>query len=203
MRDHRDREEEKKVPPSMSKEILTTMTSRDRSHSPRRSASPEVKKTKINLELTGKLAQETNLVQGVVVVKYNEPVEAKLSPIKWRIYIFKGQEQLDVYHVHRKTSYLIGKDRRVVDIPIDHPSCSKQHAALQYREMVDEESRKSVDEVAKRHVLPYLIDLDSANGTTLNGEKMQSSRYYEIKNGDVVKFAYSTREYVFLKEDAE
>lgn len=36
-------------------------------------------------------------------------------------------------YVHRQTSYLFGRERRVADIPTDHPSCSKQHAVLQYR----------------------------------------------------------------------
>jgi hypothetical protein len=29
--------------------------------------------------------------------------------------------------------YLFGRERRVADIPTDHPSCSKQHAVLQFR----------------------------------------------------------------------
>lgn len=31
------------------------------------------------------------------------------------------------------SSYLFGRERRVVDVPTDHPSCSKQHAVLQFR----------------------------------------------------------------------
>lgn len=41
---------------------------------------------------------------------------------------------------------------------------------------------------------PYLIDLDSANGTTVNDEKIPPSRYYELQPNDLIKFAYSTRE---------
>lgn len=33
----------------------------------------------------------------------------------------------------RMSSYLFGRERRVVDVPTDHPSCSKQHAVLQFR----------------------------------------------------------------------
>jgi len=39
---------------------------------------------------------------------------------------------LPVYH---QSGYLLGRDRLVADIPIDHPSCSKQHAVLQYRQV--------------------------------------------------------------------
>jgi len=42
---------------------------------------------------------------------------------------------LPVIYVHRQSAYLIGRDHKVADFPIDHPSCSKQHAALQYRSM--------------------------------------------------------------------
>ena len=36
-------------------------------------------------------------------------------------------------YIHRQSYYLIGRERRVVDIATDHPSCSKQHAVLQFR----------------------------------------------------------------------
>lgn len=35
--------------------------------------------------------------------------------------------------IHKQTCYFFGRERRVADIPTDHPSCSKQHAILQYR----------------------------------------------------------------------
>ena len=36
-------------------------------------------------------------------------------------------------HRCRNSCYLFGRERRVADVPTDHPSCSKQHAVLQYR----------------------------------------------------------------------
>ena len=36
-------------------------------------------------------------------------------------------------YIHRQSCYLFGRERRVADVPTDHPSCSKQHAVLQYR----------------------------------------------------------------------
>ncbi|KRY59701.1 Smad nuclear-interacting protein 1, partial [Trichinella britovi] len=49
-------------------------------------------------------------------------------------------------------------------------------------------------------IKPYLIDLGSANGTYLNGDKMEAQRYYELFEKDVIKFGYSSREYVLLNE---
>lgn len=43
-----------------------------------------------------------------------------------------------------------------------------------------------------------MIDLDSANGTRLNGETVEGRRYVEVRNGDVVTFGESTREYVVM-----
>lgn len=38
--------------------------------------------------------------------------------------------------VSQQSAYMFGREREVVDIATDHPSCSKQHAVLQYREIM-------------------------------------------------------------------
>lgn len=81
-----------------------------------------------------------------------------------------------------------------MDFPTEHPSCSKQHAVLQFRHV--EMKNEYGDKVGG--VKPYVIDLDSANGTKLNGEKMEGRRYVEVMSGDVVMFGESTREYVVM-----
>ena len=47
---------------------------------------------------------------------------------------------------------------------------------------------------------PYLLDLGSGNGTYLNNRRMEGQRYYELKEKDVLKFGFSSREYVLLHE---
>ena len=42
-----------------------------------------------NFGLSGKLAEETNTVRGVVLV-HTEPPEARKPTLKWRLYIFKA-----------------------------------------------------------------------------------------------------------------
>lgn len=54
-----------------------------------------------------------------------------------------------------------------------------------------------------KRVRPYLIDLESANGTFLNGEKIEPKRYIELKERDVIKFGFSSREYVLLHENSK
>lgn len=91
-----------------------------------------MEKEKPNFALSGKLTEETNTYRGVVI-KYSEPPEARKPKRRWRLYPFKGEKAMQTLYIHRESAYLIGRDRKVVDLPVDHPSCSKQHACLQYR----------------------------------------------------------------------
>ncbi|KAJ3141030.1 hypothetical protein HDU90_007053 [Geranomyces variabilis] len=159
-------------------------------------APPPIEKEQPNYNVSGALAAEQNTFKGVVL-KYSEPAEARKPKERYRLYVFKGKELLDMLHIHRQSAFLIGRERLVADIPIDHPSCSKQHAAIQYRQIVETDGLGAATRVIK----PYLIDLDSANGTTINGNKVPPSRYVELKVGDTIVFGFSTREYVLMSEE--
>lgn len=156
----------------------------------------------------------TNTYKGFVI-KYSEPIEARKPKRRWRLYVFKGEQvisdhksslpslnslvqELPMYQIHRQSAYLIGRERAICDLPIDHPSCSSQHAVLQYRLMDYKRDEGSMG----RRVVPYIIDLGSSNGTFLNNQKIDPQRYYELREHDVIKFGYSTREYVLLHEDS-
>nr|ACO11892.1 Smad nuclear-interacting protein 1 [Lepeophtheirus salmonis] len=150
-----------------------------------------------NLNITGKLAQDSNTVNGVVV-RYTEPPDCRRPRTKWRLYVFKGNEELPILYIHRQSSYLLGRDRKVADVPLDHPSCSKQHAALQYRLV---QYNKPDGSIGKR-VRPYIIDLNSANGTFINNKKMEPHKYIQVLEKDVLKFGFSSREYVLLHDQS-
>lgn len=161
-------------------------------------APPKPPPMEANFGLSGALAAETNTVNGVTLV-YTEPPEAKKPTARWRLYCFKdGELQGDPLLIHRQSYYLFGRDRKVADVPTDHPSCSKQHAVIQYR------GRETFDEDQGLYVTvatPYLMDLNATNGTFLNGERIEPQRYYQLLEKDTVKFGASTREYVLLDED--
>ena len=131
-----------------------------------------------------------------IVLKYNEPPEARKPPAKdaWRMFVFKGEDVLETVELFPRSCWLFGRERLVVDFPIDHPSCSKQHAVIQFRYV--EKRNEFGDRDGK--VRPYLIDLDSANGTIVNGDKIPGTRYVELRDKDVIKFGMSTREYVLM-----
>ncbi|VDM00064.1 unnamed protein product [Schistocephalus solidus] len=119
-----------------------------------------------------------------VLIKYNEPEDARKPTVFWRMYPFKGNQPLPVLHIHRQSGYLIGRDRNIADIPMDHPSISKQHAVLQFR-----------------YVSLRFIRLP--NGTFLNNKKIEPRRYYEVRETDVIKFGFSSRDYVVMTDTTD
>ncbi|KAM0805236.1 SMAD/FHA domain-containing protein [Usnea florida] len=158
-------------------------------------AQPE--KQKPNYNPTGALAAETNTVANTsIVLKYNEPPESRLPPpsAPWRLYVFKGPDLLETLPLHERSCWLFGRERAVVDFPVEHPSASKQHAVLQFRwsEKRDEWGGKVGG------VRLYVIDLESANGTAVNGGRVPERRFVEVRSGDVITFGESTREYVLM-----
>ncbi|KAJ4867888.1 FHA domain-containing protein DDL [Raphanus sativus] len=154
------------------------------------------KKEEPSFELSGKLAEETNKYRGIPLL-FNEPPEARKPNKRWRLYVFKDSEPLDEpLQLHRQSCYLFGRERRVADIPTDHPSCSKQHAVIQYREVTVEKP----DGMVEKQVKPYLMDLGSTNKTYINKDPIESERYYELREKDTIKFGNSSREYVLLHE---
>jgi smad nuclear-interacting protein 1 len=156
-----------------------------------------IEKQKPNFANTGLLAKEANTVVGTkIVLKYNEPPEARKPPSsqKWQLYVFKGDDIVDEVPLYTQSCWLLGREAAVADIHVEHPSSSKQHAVIQFRHSV------KMNEFGDKQniVRPYLIDLDSANGTKLNGDKIKDSRYYEIRDKDMIKIGLSEREYVFM-----
>lgn len=90
---------------------------------------------------------------------------------------------------------------QIADVLTEHESCSKQHAVLQFRRVTVAPKKKTLDATVKRvvkcvccrahlvrsapaapHALcarlhrPYLMDLQSANGTFVNGKRIEDSR---------------------------
>ena len=53
----------------------------------------------------------------------------------WYVGKSGAHQGLDMIVLGRQSCYLLGRDRAVVDIPTEHPSCSKQHAVIQFRQV--------------------------------------------------------------------
>lgn len=142
--------------------------------------------------LSGALAKDSvtgNSLNGHVL-KFTEPEDASKPKDRWRLYVFKGDDLIETLHIHRKSVFLVGRIKEIADVLTAHPSCSGQHAVVQYRKRGP-------------RVIPYLMDLNSTNGTFLNKNKVQPARYIELRHKDVVKFGNSSRDYVVLDSSAE
>ena len=98
------------------------------------------------------------------------------QPYLLKFFILQGSEELPILYIHRQSAYLLGRDRKVADIPLDHPSCSKQHAALQYRLV----PYTRPDQTQGNRVQLYVMDLNSANGTYVNNNKIESQKYIQL-----------------------
>lgn len=172
-----------------------TETFRGERHVAGDGAPPE--KEKPNYKPTGLLAKEANTVAGTTtVLKYHEPPEARKPPTReqWRMYVFQKKDLIDTIYLYQRSVWLFGRDQKITDVFLDHPSVSKQHAVIQFRHITS--TNEYGDKSGK--VKPYLIDLESANGTKLNGHFVETSRYVELVDGDVVTFGNSERDYVLM-----
>ncbi|KAL7494544.1 hypothetical protein ACHAWT_003226 [Skeletonema menzelii] len=175
-------------------------------------------KIKANFGLSGALASDTQTgnARDGITLKFSEPPEARIPNTRWRLYVFrrkasdanstrdsdkKDDDLLDVYHISRQSAYLFGRERKVADIPVDHGSLSKQHCVLQYRALPSKSS-SLIGEPTKLQCKPYLMDLESTNGTFINGVRLDPARYYELRRGDVITLGASSREYVLLTEQS-
>ncbi|KAH0835095.1 hypothetical protein AYO21_09724 [Fonsecaea monophora] len=158
---------------------------------------PTIEKQKPNFRPSGLLAAASNTIStsaGAIVLKYHEPPEARKPPSNqpWRLYIFKGESIVDTLDLYTQSCWLFGRETSVCDFALEHPSCSKQHAVIQFRYV--ERRNEFGDKIGK--VKPYVIDLESANGTTVNDEAVPEGRFVELRDKDIIKFGHSTREYV-------
>lgn len=208
--------ESSRSPPRRSRKPLVSQAhefgDQDGGDGPSNALDKPPEKQKPNYKPSGLLAAESNKVTvsggsgkdpKAIILKYHEPPEARKPPSSqlWSCYIFKGdaKDPLDTIPLHTRSCWLLGRETTVADIPTEHPSCSKQHAVFQFRYI----TKKDQWGEKKGKVGLYLIDLESANGTFLNGEKVEPARYVECLNSDVVKFGESEREYVILLPSKE
>ena len=123
---------------------------------------------------------------------------AKRPMIKGILYKKGVKEPLKEFNLELKDHYIIGRQLRtkknskpdgesetdnpeheeiiLSDIGIPDPGCSKEHCVIQFREK-------------DRKLVPYIMDLNSSNGTTLNGILIPKARYVELRNEDVILFS--------------
>ncbi|KAF5099126.1 hypothetical protein D0Z00_001790 [Geotrichum galactomycetum] len=165
--------------------------------------------THANANAGGTVAKESH------IRKYTEPADAapfapsirniseqtkyEGATSQYRLVRFVKRDNTPVENIRldQQTSYLVGTDPVLCHIPLSNTkSAEEQHAVIQYRLKV------SMDKYGDTHrqIKPYLIDLDSEDGTALNGDLIPSSRYVELRHKDLLEFGKDGHEYVFIQE---
>ncbi|KCV69626.1 AGC/PKC protein kinase [Fonticula alba] len=151
--------------------------------------------------LSGLLAAASNLNEKGVALKYAEPLEAARpgpSDPQWRLAILpEGASSPTMMRLGDRSALLVGRDLNAADLPVNHPSVSGQHAVVQFRKRT---LTGSVSGTVATQILPYLIDLQSTNGTLLNGEKIVPRRFVELRHRDVIKFGLEDTCFIVLCE---
>lgn len=67
------------------------------------------------------------------------------------------------------------------DVLLENPTCSKVHAKVK---------------LLGQH--PELVDLNSTNGTFLNGRRVAPTAHVVLHDRDIIKFGASSREYLLM-----
>lgn len=72
-------------------------------------------------------------------------------------------------------------------ILMEHPTLSRQHAVFQHDD----------------NGILHIYDLGSTHGTQVNQQFLKPKEWHALQNGDIIKFAESTRTLVVTIEGAE
>ncbi|GAV46880.1 hypothetical protein ZYGR_0A04780 [Zygosaccharomyces rouxii] len=147
---------------------------------------------------SGLLELESNNKEGVLL-KHVEPADAcepntfyaKTSigqrPL-YKLMIYRDDSLVQEFELMEKSSYIVGRasgETVVADIPIEEDTCSKQHCVIQFRQQ-------------NGQLKAYLMDLESSNSTTLNGDEIPSSHYVQLRPGDIISSLDSQYDLVFM-----
>lgn len=161
--------------------------------------SQKVEKEKPNFEPSGLLAMQTNSINGVVL-KYTTPLDKGIPTNDWRLYQFrhKSSEPQIIHSLCGIDHFIIGKDIRISNIILNNQSSSRQHAVIQFKKKIINSSENTTNNKVESIIVPYIIDLESTNGTYLNNEKIESAKYYELKHEDVLNFGDNALDFVVI-----
>ena len=71
-------------------------------------------------------------------MKFTVPQDGVAPENDWGVYPFKGTEEFDPITLRSKdnqmSAFCFGRDPTVAHIVMENPSCSAQHAVIQFRE---------------------------------------------------------------------
>uniref|UniRef100_M4B3B3 FHA domain-containing protein n=1 Tax=Hyaloperonospora arabidopsidis (strain Emoy2) TaxID=559515 RepID=M4B3B3_HYAAE len=98
-----------------------------------------------------------------------------------KLEVNKGSKSFEHIPVGSQSCYVLGRSQELCDIFLPHPSVSRRHAVVVHDE----------------HERVCLMDLDSAQGTFVNGQEMTPQKPRPLRDGDSITFGASTTSFVF------
>lgn len=107
------------------------------------------------------------------------------KPGVFRLEVMKDGEVLDQINLDKRR-HIFGRQVVTCDFVLDHPSVSRQHAAV----------------VQHRNGSIYVIDLGSVHGTFVANERVTKDNPVELEIGQSLRFAASSRSYILRKNTA-
>ncbi|XP_053568633.1 kanadaptin [Bombina bombina] len=120
-------------------------------------------------------------------IPYKEPSWSGRPSTIYSLEILKGGSIMSTKSLDGLSWTLFG---RLPSCPVslEHPSVSRYHAVLQYRQVPGTEPDQEPGF--------YIYDLGSTHGTFLNKQKIPSKTYCRVRVGHVLKFGGSTRLFI-------
>ena len=104
---------------------------------------------------------------------------------EYKLTVLKDGSIKDNISLSGKSTFTFGRLDEC-DVVIEHPSCSRYHALLQY----------CVKEKDKRKIGFYLYDMGSTHGTYVNKDKVKAKVYNRVRVGYQIRFGGSSRLYI-------
>jgi len=99
-----------------------------------------------------------------------------------RLKVYREEDHMSTIDLSVKTGYLVGRQKIVCDIVVDHVSMSRKHAAM----------------IHHSDGRVFLIDLGSMQGSWVDGAQLEPNVPHELKNGTSIVFGAAPRRYVFM-----
>ncbi|XP_057715149.1 kanadaptin isoform X2 [Corythoichthys intestinalis] len=121
---------------------------------------------------------------------YTEPHWGGPAPADvYSLEVLKNGTIVDKVPLAHKGFFVVGR-LPVCDVPLEHPSISRYHAIIQYRQHPG-----NGDSVGEGRGF-YIQDLGSTHGTVVNKNKIPPKTYIRLRVGHVLKFGGSTRLFI-------
>ncbi|XP_066559261.1 kanadaptin isoform X2 [Amia ocellicauda] len=134
---------------------------------------------------------------------YTEPLWGGLAETCYSFEILKNGAILDTVPLTERSFFVIGRLPNC-DVSLEHPSISRYHAVVQYRQRAGDAAEEEEAVVGEQRGF-YVFDLGSTHGTFVNKNRIPPKTYIRLRVGHVLKFGGSTRLFILQgpESDAE